>query len=341
MLMQETKYCSYKNGELSKGCMQCVKGRKLVLFITGVCPRTCYFCPLSEEKFHKDVMYANERKISNMQELVEEAKVSKAKGVGITGGDPLAKFERTLEAIKLLKKEFGDHFHIHLYTSLNLIDDEKVKMLEEAGLDEIRLHLDYDDKSLWEKIKFKTSMKKVLEVPSIPGQDLKSMVKFVKDYVDYINLNELEYADAEHNKLSEMEFEEKDPLSNAIKGSEELAFEVMEKFPSVNIHYCTSMLKNSVQFINRLSVRANNVKKEFDIVKGPSLIRGAITGDDVNEVYENVSKMFPCAKDNKRVLCSKGNAKKFAKKLKKLGYKVEIVEELASYDNFEIESEEL
>ena len=339
--MEETKYCSYKNGELSRGCKLCVKGRKLVLFITGICPRTCYFCPLSEQKFHKDVMYANERKISDMQELVEEAKISGAKGVGITGGDPLAKFERTLEAIKLLKEEFGKHFHIHLYTSLNLVDEDKIRKLEEVGLDEIRFHLDFDDDKLWSKIKFETKMTKVMEVPVIPGKDLKSMVEFVKDDVSYINLNELEYADAKHNKLSEMKFEAKDPLSNAIKGSEELAFEVMDKFPSVNIHYCTAMLKNSVQFINRLSVRAQNVKHAFDIVKGPALIRGVVTGEDVNEVYENVSKLFTCAIDKNRVVCSKGNAKKHCQKLKKMGYKVEVVEELASYDNFEIESEEL
>ncbi|MDP3918697.1 MAG: radical SAM protein [Nanoarchaeota archaeon] len=341
--MEKSGYCSYKNGDLTRGCQLCVKGRKLVLFITGVCPRSCYFCPLSEQKFHKDVIYANERKIEDLNEIIEEAKLSCSYGCGITGGDPLAKFDRTIEVIKLLKKEF-QKFHIHLYTSLNLVDEDKLRKLEESGLDEIRFHLDFDDEQYWEKIKLKTSMKKGMEIPCIPGKDVKKMIDYVKDYVEFINLNELEYADAEHNKLGDMGFELKDPLSCGIKGSEELAFEVMEAFPNLNIHYCTAKLKDSVQMMNRIANRAKNVKREFDIVNGALLTRGAIYGDEDLEVMkEKVSKWFKSEIDlkKKRLLCGRKSAKMFAEQLKKLGYRVEIVEELATYDQFEIESQEL
>jgi len=341
--MEKTKYFSYKTGELCDGCRMCVKGEKLVLFITGVCPRSCYFCPLSDEKYHKDVMYANERKISNVDELIEEAKISGARGCGITGGDPLVCIEKTCKAIKRLKQNFKN-FHIHLYTSLNLIDEKKIKKLEDAGLDEIRFHLDFDDESLWERIKINTSMSKGIEVPVIPGKNLNKMINFVKEYVDFINLNELEYADTEHNKLGDMKFETINPLSYAIKGSEEIALEAMEKNSKLNIHYCTAKLKNTVQFMNRITRRAKNVKKPYDIQKGPSLFRGTISGEeDLKIMHEKVSKLFVNDIDplKKRLLCSRQNAKIFSKKLKKMGYKVEIVEELGTYDQFEIESEEL
>lgn len=340
--MEKTPFSSYKNGKIAQGCSLCVKGQKLVLFITGVCTRSCYFCPLSEQKFHQDVIYANERPITDMNDIIEEAKVSGAKGCGITGGDPLTKLERTLDAIRLLKKTFGTHFHIHLYTPLDLVDEEKIKKLEDAGLDEIRFHLDADDETLWHKIKIPTHMVKGVEVPCIPKKDLRKMLSFVRDHVAFINLNELEYADAPQNKLAELGFTTKDELSYGIAGSEEFALELLKDFPTLNIHYCTTRLKNSVQMMNRIALRAKHVKQPYDIVKGPALIRGAIYGnDDLETMHTVVEKLFHNDIDTlkKRLLCSKQQVIKFAKQLKKIGYRPEIVEELATYDQFEIESQ--
>ena len=133
-MLKQNKYYSYNTKKLPKGCQYCVKGEKLVLFVTGICPRKCYFCPISDDKYGKDVVYANELRIEEKREnineninrnmndikmdnIIQEAKNMKAKGMGITGGDPLARIERTIECIRLLKKTFGKKFHIHLYTS--------------------------------------------------------------------------------------------------------------------------------------------------------------------------------------------------------------------------------
>ena len=66
----------------------CVKGEKLVLFVTGLCPRQCYFCPISDKKYKKDVIYADEWPVTNIHQIIEEAKLIDAKGAGFTGGDP-------------------------------------------------------------------------------------------------------------------------------------------------------------------------------------------------------------------------------------------------------------
>ncbi len=342
--MKPTGYESYSNGELPRGCQLCVKGRKLVLFITGVCTKSCYFCPLSEQKFHKDVIYANERPITELKEIVEEARISSAQGAGITGGDPLTKLSRTLEAIKLLKKEFKN-FHIHLYTPLELVTEDIIKQLEEAGLDEIRFHPDLDDDKIWYKLKFKTKMIKGIEIPCIPKKDIKKLIEYAKEYVDFINLNELEYADAEHNKLAELGYTTKDEFSYGIKGSEEIAFQILEAYPQLKIHYCTTRLKDSVQMMNRIKLRAKNAKKPYDIITTEgTLIRGVIYGNEsLEEMHKKVLKYFENDIDplKKRLICAKNNVKKFSKELKKLNYKLEIVEELATYDQFEIESEEI
>ena len=111
-MIKENRYYSYNFGLLPKGCQQCVKGEKLVLFVTGICPRKCCFCPVSDEKFGKDVIFANERRVFTSDDVINEAELMDAKGMGITGGDPLVKVERTARLIKKLKqKVFSDNHY--------------------------------------------------------------------------------------------------------------------------------------------------------------------------------------------------------------------------------------
>ncbi len=341
--MQKTGFQSYANGEISEGCKLCVQGMKLVLFITGICPRSCYFCPLSEQKYQHDVIYANERPIQNILDLLEEAEISGAEGVGITGGDPLAVFPKTLDYITKIKERFPK-FHLHLYTSLNLVTEEKIREMEKVGLDEIRFHMDVDSEELWEKIKISTTMKKGIEIPSIPGKKYKRLINYAKEYVDFFNLNELEYADAAQNKLEELGYQSKNPYSYGIAGSEKLALQLLKEFPYVRIHYCTVKLKDSVQFVNRLTLRAQHIKKKYDVAKGPTLFRGAIYGkENLKVMAEKLSPLFFVDIDEKkkRLLCSIKDLKKHLSQIKKNGYQAIEVEELASYDLMEIESQEL
>src|SRR3989338_11016548 len=106
-MISENQYYSYNLGILPEGCQYCVRGEKLVLFVTGICPRKCYFCPVSDEKYGHDVCYANERKVAHSEDIIAEALQMDAKGAGITGGDPLSRLDKTVDAIKLLKAKFG------------------------------------------------------------------------------------------------------------------------------------------------------------------------------------------------------------------------------------------
>ncbi len=93
--------------------------------------------------------------------------------------------------------------------------------------------------------------------------------------------------------------------------------------------------------VNRIKLRAKNVKLPCDILTGEgTLIRGAIYGDNLEQVQKLKFKTYP-DKVKQRLLCTRHDIKKFAKHLKKMNLRPEIVEDLATYDEFEIESQEL
>ncbi|MGV8162134.1 MAG: radical SAM protein [Candidatus Nanoarchaeia archaeon] len=283
----KTKYYSYCKGSLTEGCAQCVKGKKMVLFITGLCPQRCFYCPVSEDKFSSDRVFANEWEIKdpkNPVEMIEECILTEASGCGITGGDPLVKLERTCAYIKLLKKEFGSSFHVHLYTTMALVTEKSMKTLYESGLDEIRFHPDLDNDKNWARLSLakKFKWKIGVEIPVIPGYEekTKKLMDFLEGKIEFLNLNELEFSDtdAAHYKLDKMNFKQKDSVSYGIRGSQELALKLMDygKNKRYDIHFCTAKLKNMVQMGSRLKIRAKNSSKSFDKLTAEGfLYRGA------------------------------------------------------------------
>ena len=54
-------------GKMEKGCELCFPGLKAVIFVTGICGDNCYYCPISKERFGKDLIYINEEKVSSLE----------------------------------------------------------------------------------------------------------------------------------------------------------------------------------------------------------------------------------------------------------------------------------
>lgn len=316
-LMTCTKFHS---GDLTTGCRQCVDGRKSVLFITGICHYQCFYCPISDDKRNQDLVKINELELKEpdkeetLEILFKEIIACQSKGVGITGGDPLARIERTCTYIKALKERFGKQFHIHLYTSLPFVTQEKLLQLDEAGLDELRFHLNVKDNSLWDRIYLAQELNCLvgIEIPSIPGQleNTKNVLDFCKEsgVIKFVNLNELEFSDISESKLADEGFYVKNQLSYGIKDSEELAKEVVLYGKSINLptHYCSAGFKDRVQLGNRLLLRAQSVKKPYDeLTEEGMLSRGEIILNSVGlaeefeleEVYETLKEYYEIPDD--------------------------------------------
>jgi len=346
----KTKYYSYKLGSLAKGCKLCVQGRKSVLFATGLCTKHCYFCPISDKKRNKDVVYINEWPTKKKKDLLKEVQLCSSKGVGITGGDPLVKVNRCVSLIKLLKKKFGKKFHIHLYTPLNLVNEKNLKRLYKAGLDEIRFHPDFDHSFNWDMIFLakKYSWDIGVEIPSIPGKEkeMKKLIDFIKGKVNFLNINELEISDTNVQNLVKMGFKPKDKISYGVKGSEQLALKLLKycKGKIKNVHYCTTKLKDRVQLRKRIMLRAKNVKKDYDLVtEDGMLFRGVIFCKKPKKVMKDLMKEYDIPKNliefdkkKNRILTASWILDELKKDLKKKGLSIAFIEEYPTHDQLEV-----
>jgi pyruvate formate-lyase activating enzyme-like uncharacterized protein len=311
-------------GGMSLGCKLCIKGAKLVLFVTGLCGRNCFYCPLSEKRKGKDVVYANERPVKSAREIIEEARAMRALGTGITGGDPALRFRRTVKYIRMLKRTFGARHHIHMYCIE--LARAQVRALKAAGLDELRFHV-------WEPRLVETALEEGMyagvELPAIPGRlgEMKDLlIELDRIGCRFVNLNELEFSETNLNELKSRGFVLKGEESVAVKGSRELALKILSwarRHTSLNIHYCPSSLKDGVQLRNRLLRRARNTAGSHELITPEgTLWLGIAYGLGEKELEEDRRKLLHEFKLPPSMVC-------LNRERKRLEMPPELAEELA------------
>ena len=250
----------------------------MVLFVTGVCDKSCFYCPLSEKRKGLDIVYADEYLVEEDLDLILEGRAIDAQGTGITGGDPILRLDKTLRYMKVLKDFFGKSHHIHLYTNGRYLNKDALLKLNRADLDELRLHPDAMD---WEKI----AMAKGLgictgvEVPAIPGSEgsLKKLIKYMASIkADFLNLNELEFCPPNSYQLMQRGFALKEGSMAAASNSMESAQAVIDwanlegiEFP---VHYCSSATKDAVQTRMRIGRRGKNAGRPYEEITSEGLL---------------------------------------------------------------------
>jgi uncharacterized protein len=236
----------------------------MVLFVTGRCHRSCWYCPLSSERKGTDTVYANEVPVDVPSQIIEVAETMSALGTGVTGGEPLLRLDRVTEYCRMLKEHFGKEHQIHLYTAKAPTEAELEQM--QGLVDEIRLHPPRED---WDTIlasDFIRAAKQAktrgfdigIEVPALPGLDL--LIPALP-YLDFLNINELEWGETNAYQMRERGYELADPIHNAIDGAKEWAEELVRHD---KVHWCSSGFKDSVQLRERLKRVAQNTARPFD-----------------------------------------------------------------------------
>ncbi len=294
-ILESEEKTNYIRGRgIPKGCKYCLKGAKAVLFLNGICqkPTLCFwYCPISEERRDKEFTFANEIKISTEVELLDEINRINAKGMSITGGEPLSELnlKKTLNYLRYIKLKKGKKFHIHLYTNGINFNEQIAEKLASEKLDEIRFHL---PKERWSNFKhaLNKGMRVGAEVPVVPDYDhiqyIKELILYLDNIgADFINLNEFEYCFPNSQSLKDRGFHlVKDSIASVVNSKESALALINEMAPkvSIKIHFCSTKAKDYYQLRNRYLRRAKNIRLPFEVINEDGLlIYAQIEGDQV------------------------------------------------------------
>ncbi|MBU3958108.1 MAG: radical SAM protein [Nanoarchaeota archaeon] len=341
-----TKGKSFAIGKLPEGCRLCIEGKKSVLFMTGVCRQKCFYCTISEKRWQKNGSWINERLIKKDSDLISEIELSNSCGAGITGGEPFLVLDKIAHYIKLLKENFGEKFHIHLYTSGIGVGEKHLERVYSAGLDEIRIHLNPE----LVKAALKFGWDVGMEIPAIPKEQrkIKNLVDFLESAGGkFLNINELEFSERNILPFQKLGFAKVSDSMTAVKGSRETAEKVLEyaeaNAKKLNLHFCTAALKLNYQLRNRLARRAKNIKKDFETVtKDGFLLKGIIFGKNLTEIKNGMiasnipENMFFVSQEKGRIETSVSVAKKLAGRFGRK-FKCAVVEEYPSAEPWDFE----
>ncbi len=291
-------------GSLPRGCELCMKGLKVVVFVTGICGVDCFYCPISWERRRADAFYVDEEPVVEISDILDEIAFVGARGISITGGEPMQAIERVVEIIELVKSAYGTGFHVHLYTSGMGASRSVFKALERAGLDELRFHV--VDEWVWKYIEMALQDLSIdigIEVPAIP--DLNTILNIIERAdrlgVKFVNLNELEATETNIESLLLRGFRVGDD-GRSVVGSAEVAKRAVElaakRGLSVSVHFCPTVFKDSVQHRLRLLRKATTCVGPNESVTEDGLL--------VREGKEYIPVFEICATTIKRVSVYRG-----------------------------------
>jgi len=273
ILESKTQTFYVKKKGIPKGCQQCLKGAKAVLFLNGVCqnPKHCWwYCPISEKRKGKKDTYINEIQISSKEQILHELKAVNAKGMSITGGDPLYEpnLKITLEYIKYVKEKKGKKFHIHLYTNGLNFNEKIATKLARAGLDEIRINPSEEN---WKVMKYALNkgMSVGAEVPVIPKaeyiENLKKFIIYLNNIgADFINLNEFEYSLPNSQNLKDRNFMLEASTIASVKNSKECAMKLIHDI-AIKLPY-EEITKEGLLLYAQIEGEEKNIKEFYNLL---------------------------------------------------------------------------
>ena len=243
-------------------------------------------------------MFANERRCSTWDEVIEEGRAMRATGTGITGGDPMLDMDKSLEAVRQLKAAFGTEHHIHLYTSIPF-QVARAADFGMAGLDEIRFHL--LDGTLKKYLPIIEACSNAgidvgVELPCEPDKESQLFALLDELHtspVQFLNLNELEITVGNQENMDVRGFNLSGGITAAAEGSADLALRLKEASQELDFHlkFCSARYKDAGQLRARFRRRGQANLRPYEVLSDDdTIVFGAIptsledATDDVAEL---------------------------------------------------------
>ena len=249
------------------------------MFISHSCTRHCFFC-LREQKEAEDFVPYVERdiKFASVERFIEYLKSFHFEGISFSGGEPFMKFDRLFEYIKAIRDAFGNQHYVWVYTNGDLVNEEKLTRLEEAGLDEIRFDISAREYDLGPVSLALGHVPHVaIEIPAIP-EDVERVTSLLPHLesmgVEYINLHQLMVNDYNREAFQARGYtvlrDERYDDWFGIRESESAALEILnyaaESNMRMGINYCSRLYKYLFQlsgFRRRYAPHCRSDKEEI------------------------------------------------------------------------------
>lgn len=238
---------------LSPGCRICAEGAWSCLFVTGRCNCRCFYCPTGQTE--NDLPTTNAVDFRTPADYVGYLERFGFRGASISGGEPLMNPKRSLAYVRAIKKHFGDAMYVWLYTNGTLADEDLLRQLADAGLDEIRFDIGATDYQL-DKLRLAAGTIPTLtvEIPAIPEDlpRLKGMLGELRDAgVMHLNLHQMRLTPYNFEHLAQRGYTFLHGERVTVLESELAALQVLQH--SLNNHiglpvnYCSFVFKNRYQ----------------------------------------------------------------------------------------------
>lgn len=272
---------SYYVNRISPACVLCKQGVGPTIPVTFKCNRSCFQClqprSLSEggETSGKSLRPVGREFI---EAIGNEDDGEDPLNLALSGGEPLLRKDYILEAISAARKHSRRQVITRLYTNGDMLSDDILSQLREAGLDEIRLGLHKPYGALLEKVTLCSGYipRVIVEGAVFPEEE--SILKDLLVQLDRLGLYGINLLDLRcrynleafrarnyvYAYKSNRAFYDFWDQGWPVYGSEEKIFNLLEfaldKKLKLSVHYCPVKQNNNVSQINlrrRQALRKN------------------------------------------------------------------------------------
>ncbi|MDP2924690.1 MAG: radical SAM protein [Candidatus Omnitrophota bacterium] len=246
-------------GSLSTGCHACGQGTWSCAFIHNKCNIDCFFCPGKRSSIGMDSVKTEGIFFNNPEDYADYIKIFGFKGVGISGGEPFLVFDKLVRYIKKIREKTSDDLYIWVYTNGSLVDVNKLRILKDCGLNEIRFNISGRGYGLGPvKMAIGIIDNVTIEIPAIP-EDYEIVKKLLhKLYtigVNFLNLHQMDTFPRNYKGYIKRKYTLLDIAYSPVFASEVTALKLLkyalDKKIKLPINYCSSAYKNNIQLSSR------------------------------------------------------------------------------------------
>ncbi|MCA1794407.1 MAG: radical SAM protein [Desulfotignum sp.] len=271
---------------MSPGCSFCGNGDWSCLFINGICNARCFYCPSIQNR--KGLPMTSSLEFKTPGDYVDYVRAFGIRAVSFSGGEPLMTFDRVVQYLKALRAKITDPLYIWMYTNGLLVTEDKLKILADNGLDEIRFDISADHYRLDALKKAKGIIPCVtVEIPAIP-EDLDNTRQVIKQLydegVDFLNLHQLRCTRFNLPRLIKRGYTFVHGPKATVLETEITALELMryalENHIALPINYCSFAFRHQFQRAGAFTRNALLIKSSYQDITATGHIRTmGITGE--------------------------------------------------------------